>query len=204
MGKRIIISISILLLVVFCIDGVLSGAEDPDSSPAAKTDRGGREKAQEQEKWTAGKYTADANLVIDPNDPNSPRRRRRKRWYEDLELALEKLDRENQQEIRDWMEIQAERRIRITNRIYDRITGEFNLVRDVAVKEGAVETVKAVDLVLKSREERITRILNRMEEARETIRSRGGRDDADRDRGRRGRERRGRGRDDRYRRSRDY
>lgn len=128
---------------------------------------------------------ADVNAVAEPNDPNATRGR----WFQELERVLTHLDDETQEEIRDWVQMEAERRINVAQRIYDRITEEFNAIREVAVEEKAVNTVEAVDRMLQSRAERFERVLKRLEESRREQQRTRGREE------RRGRDREGRRRD---------
>jgi len=165
-----------------------------------------REDKEKPAKKPADKETADANSIADVNattDPNVVRARIEQ--FEGLQEALNEVTWEGKNEMREWGRGADENRLDLLHAVQEQVTAEFNLLRKLAVEEGAVKTTAAIDGLLADRQERFGKIIKKMERDRERLRLRSQREDRrSRDRGRdRGRDRelRRRSREDRSRRS---
>lgn len=158
--KRLVISMSIFVLVFFGLVPILFGAEDANSQPAKEATQPVEAKAQPAKETAKVIFTSDVNVT----DPNEIRRR----TFGGLEKAMEQVDEQSKEEISQWMEGEIERKQNLMKAVHERSSAEFNLIREVAVKEGAVKTTAAIDQVIKDREERYNRLINRLEEVKKT------------------------------------
>jgi len=161
--KRLVISISILLTASFSFIPVVVGAEDSNSQPAAKAKELTLVENQANKQTTDVNSVVDANAVADPNVAADPNKTRLK-VFKGLEEALERVDKDSQREIREWMRSTVENRLNLTKAVQKQVISELNFIREFAVEEGAVKTTEAIDRLLASREERFEKIINKMEE----------------------------------------
>jgi hypothetical protein len=138
---------------------------------------------------------ADANSVFSEvkslSDPNEVRTRIK--TFEGLEKALDGVDRGSRNETRGWLQKRVINRPNLLKTVQSQIIAELSLIRERAEKEGAKETVAAIDGVLLDRQERFGRMTRKLQGSGAPMR-RGDRRYMD-DRGRNGRmDRRYRGR----------
>jgi hypothetical protein len=95
-------------------------------------------------------------------DPNKVRAR--VRAIEGLEKALAELDRQSQNEIREWLQKTTDNRTILERAVERQVRAEFDLIRKLAVEEKAVKTVAAIDGMALNRQERAKKLLKKMEE----------------------------------------
>ncbi len=171
--KRLVISMSIFMLVSFGLASLLFGAEDANSQPAEKATQPVEVKVKPAKETAKVTFTSDVNVT----DPNEIRRRQ----FGGLEDALARVDEQSQEEIRQWMEGEIARKQDLMKAVHERSSAEFNLIRKVAAEEGAVKTTAAIDQVIKDREERYNRLINRLDEVKKTTGLKQQRDERRRD-----------------------
>ncbi len=205
--KRLVVSISMLILLTGFFSVAPAFAEAPGYPPGFPPGFGPpqlREDREKPAKKPVDKKTTDANSIVDVNattDPNAVRAGIEE--FEGLEEALNKVAREGKKEMREWTQGTAEDKLDLVQAVQEQVTAEFNFLRELAVEEGAVKTTAAIDGLLAERQERFGKIIKKMERDRERLRRRSEREDRrskDRDRSR-NREPRRRSREDRSRRS---
>ena len=154
--KRAVILISMLFLALCVLIPALCGFQQAASAAEQGTGASDVQPPAQQK--------ADANA---PADPNAGRRRRS---FEGLEEALENLEPENQAEIREWMAGEVERKVGLMEAVHNRRTVEYKLLRELAVKEGAEETVAAIDRLTEKSDARYEGITKRLGDERRRAR----------------------------------
>jgi len=95
-------------------------------------------------------------------DPNKVRAR--VRAIEGLEKALAELDRQSQNEIREWLQKTTDNRTILERAVERQVRVELDLIRKLAVEEKAVKTVAVIDGIALNRQERSRKLLKKMEE----------------------------------------
>lgn len=135
---------------------------------------------------------ADANIPGEPNAEDL-----QAKMLEDIEKAFEELKRGSQKEERGWLQLKAEKKTELVKAVQKQLLDELNVLREIAVEEGAVKTTAAIDKLLGDRQERFKKVFERMEaenekmQRKEQLRNRRSRErDRDRDRDRERRQRR--------------
>lgn len=173
--KRLAISMSILLIAGFILAPALTGTEDKASELATRLNKI-MQAGRPTHKGAANiKPTADASRVAGPNEVKETKE------LTPMEKALNRVNQQSQREMREWMRGTTEKRINLTKAVQRQAAVEFNFIREIAAKEGAVKTTEAIDLLLASRKERFAKLVKQMEEEakkmrlsrRETRRDRG-------------------------------
>ena len=186
--KTLVISMLILLIALFSLIPVFAqppGYGGPPGygvppQPGPKKEKPAQKPEQEK--------TADANSIADSNaaaDANAVRAKIEE--FEGLGEALEQVEKESKDEIREWTRSKAEDKLDLALAVQKQITAEFNFLRKLAVEEGAVKTTAAIDVLLLDRQERFGDIIEKLEKERERLRRRSEREERkgqDRDRGR--------------------
>lgn len=163
--KRLIISL-VLLAVFFGFAAILVGAEGKNSEPAT-----GEVQPRGQVEKPTGKGTAGAGVIADTNAVAEPNAAKVKpKWFEEISGLLESVDKESRGEIREWLRGRIEDRMSLAEAVQKQIVVELNMVRGLAVEEGAVKTTEAIDRLLAKRTERFEQVMKRMREAREKMR----------------------------------
>jgi len=135
--------------------------------------------SEQKEEPTAAEHeekTADVNAAVDPNTV-----RAKIEEFEGLGEALEQIDREGRNGIREWTR-RTEDRLDLALAVQKQITAELNLLRGLAVEEGAVKTTAAIDGILLDRQERFKGVIEKLEKERERLRRRSEREDRGRER----------------------
>ena len=154
--KRLAISITILLVVSLVFANTFAAARDEQS------DRSEKSRPSKNSPKQIQKTTPDANSPAEPNAVKTAI----EEIPEELAEAMQHIERQGRTETREWMRGEAGNRINLAKTVQEQATTELNLLRQFAVEEGAVKTTKAIDLLLANRQQRLERILERMEEQR--------------------------------------
>jgi hypothetical protein len=76
----------------------------------------------------------------------------------------DQLDRETQDEIRQWMQVSTDRKDELAKTVHQQIMAEMSSVRAVAVEEKAKKTTAAIDGILLARQERFNEFVRKMQE----------------------------------------
>jgi hypothetical protein len=158
--KRLIISISILLLVFCTLTLTFAETTGKAAEPVEKqkelTGAESPEKAQ-----------ADANAITEPNmvDANAV-------MIEDLKKEVEPIDKQGDQEVREWLRGDIEGRVNLARAADKQAVEELNFLRKIAVEEKAEKTTQAIDFLLAGRKERFDKIIAGLEDERKKERLR--------------------------------
>jgi hypothetical protein len=102
---------------------------------------------------TTTQSTAQMNILADPNEIKS-----RIKKFDGLEKELKVVDDKSQVELRHWPQSRFDNRTTLARSIDKQVEEELQYVRKVAVKESAKKTTAAIDNLLKSRQERSTKV----------------------------------------------
>ena len=210
--KTLVISMLILLIAFFSL--IPAFGQPPEDKPAQPMEQEKKPVKEPEHKKTAdansvadANATADANSVADANaaadansvadanaaaDPNAVRAKIEE--FEGLGEALEKIDTESGDEIREWTRGRLDDRLDLALAMQKQITAEVKFLRELAVKEGAGETTAAIDGILLYRQERFKGVIEELERNSERLRRRSEREEKKKEREQNSRERAGRGR----------
>ncbi len=102
----------------------------------------------------AGPYGADTGGMPYESPGAAPGRNR----------PEDQLDRETQEEVRQWMQVTIDRKDDLAKTVHQQILAEMGSVRAVAVEEKAKKTTAAIDGLLLARQERHDEFLRKMQE----------------------------------------
>jgi glutaredoxin 2 len=161
---------SILLVAFFSFTPAFAQPQDANQVQPV-------EQKEEPVKEPEPKKTADANTVTDVNtvadanaitDPNAVRAKIGE--FEGLAEALEKINAEGGIEINEWTRGRLDDRLDLALAMKKQITAELQFLRELAVKEGAVQTTAAIDGILLSRQERFRSVIEELERNSERLR----------------------------------
>jgi len=198
--KTLVISMLILLIAFFSL--IPAFGQPPEDKPAQPMEQEKKPAKEPEHKKTAdansvadANATADANSVADANaaaDPNVVRAKMAK--FEGLGEALEKIDTESGDEIREWTRGRLDDRLDLALAMQKQITAEFKFLRELAVKEGAGKTTAAIDGILLDRQERFKGVIEELEKKSERLRHLSEREEKRKEREQNSRERAGRSR----------
>jgi hypothetical protein len=115
--------------------------------------------------------TAQVNILADPNEIKS-----RIKTFEGLEKELKEVTDKSREELRHWPQSRYDNRTTLARSIDKQVEEELQYVRKVAVKESAKKTTKAIDNLLKIRQERYKKVnrelLQQKREMRQTTSTR--------------------------------
>jgi len=169
--RHLVISVSILLIASFSIAAAFGAQKDSNTSVAV-----GKTPTQSTVKNTPQKKTADANsigevnAVKEPNviagEPNAPKEPNE---IDKLKKSFESINKNSQKETQEWTRNMAENRRTLAEAVRDQVADELKFIRDIAVKEGAIKTAAAIDIVLADRNERYAKIVEKAAKAKELI-----------------------------------
>jgi glutaredoxin 2 len=168
--KALVISMSILLVAFFSFTPAFAQPQDANQVQPV-------EQKEEPVKEPEPKKTADANTVTDVNtvadanaitDPNAVRAKIGE--FEGLAEALEKINAEGGIEINEWTRGRLDDRLDLALAMKKQIAAELQFLRELAVKEGAVQTTAAIDGILLSRQERFKGVIEELERNSERLR----------------------------------
>jgi hypothetical protein len=85
-----------------------------------------------------------------------------------LTEALDNIDKESRREFREWTRSTVdEGRMDLAKAVQEQIMAEYEMIRNFAVKEGAVKTTEAIDRLIAQRTERFEKMLEKMKEEKE-------------------------------------
>lgn len=172
--KALVISMLILLTAFF--SNTAAFGQSPDDKPAQSA-----EQKEETVKESEGKETeaaaadanaaTDANSIADVNAATAPDAvRARIAEFRGLSGELTKINMESNDEIREWTRGRLDDRLDLALAMQKQITAEFNFLRELAVKEKAVETTAAIDGILLDRQERFKDVIEELEKNNERLR----------------------------------
>lgn len=201
--KRLFVSILILLAGFFILAQAFAAAEDKESKPVKKSEapkKRGTAKVQKDREYVRwlGK---NVEFMADSNTASAIRAKLKK--FEGLEKGLEKVNQKSKDEVSEWTRGIGTKKVRIDEDTLDdridlggdvqrQVIRELVFLRGIAVKEGAKETVAAIEGLLLDRQQRYEKLFDKWNEATERIRQE---DEEERDRKRRERKIRDRSRD---------
>lgn len=123
------------------------------------------------EEPTSPQIPAFAEQKTEPDplaDPNKVRARIRS--FEGLEKALVELDRQSQNEMREWLQKTTDNRTNLVRASERDARTELDFIRKLAVEEKAVRTVAAIDGISLNRQERTRKLLKEMEKEAKGLR----------------------------------
>jgi len=169
--KRLIIFLSILLIVSLGLARTFAATADKVFRVRPEPTETDMAKSADSNDAEANKIMADARLkrkegpLADPNKVKAAVRE-----FEGLEQELEQVDRKSSNEIRLWMQREADNRIGLAKSAHDQVEAEIMLIRKLAVEEGAKKTTAAIDGLLLSRQERFDRLVEKLQEERRELR----------------------------------
>jgi hypothetical protein len=132
----------------------------------------------EQKEAADANSIADANVAIDPNTGETEIEE-----FEGLDEALEEINRESRDEIREWTR-KTEIKLNLALAVQKQITAELNFLRELAIEEGAVKTTAAIDKILLARQERFKSVIEKLEREKERLRRTREREEREEKRGR--------------------
>lgn len=165
--RHLVISVSILLIASFGIAAAFGAQKDSNTSVAVS-----KTPTQSTVKNTPQVKTADANSIGNVNaiagEPNSPKEPNE---IDKLKESFESVNvkKNSQKETQEWARNMAENRRTLAEIVQDQVAEELKFIRDIAVKERAVKTVDAIDVVLADRTERYAKIIEKAAKAKELI-----------------------------------
>jgi len=160
--RFLIMAASILLIASFSLTPIFAKTENENSAAAAKA----KEPAQVERPSPKG--AADANTVADANtlaDANAAENE--PELSEEVERSLKRLNTRSGREKRLWTYGRTLDRARLVRAVQTQVEAELNVIRQLAVEEGAVETTEVIDRILAARNERVEQIIERLESAEE-------------------------------------
>jgi hypothetical protein len=173
--KALVISMLILLVA---ISGLIPAfGQSPEDKPAQPIEQKEKPvKEPENEKTTDANVVAEVNTVAEANkvtdmnatDVNSVKARIEK--FEGLGGALELINKESGDEIREWTRGRLDDRLELALAMQKQITAELKFLRELAVKEGATETAAAIDGMLLDRQQRFKGVIEELERNSERLR----------------------------------
>jgi hypothetical protein len=170
--KALVISISILLIASFSIIPAFGKTDvntpQPKEAPAKEPEQ---KKTDDANKVTTA--AADANKAAVANeiaDPNAVRAEIAK--FSGLDKTLERINTKSNDEVKEWTKGKLDDRLELILAVRKQITEEFNFLKELAVKEGAVKTAAAIDGILLDRQERLKAVTEELEKESKRFRVR--------------------------------
>jgi hypothetical protein len=160
--KALVISMSILLVVVFSFSPALGQSPDVNKVQPVKQKEEPAAKPEPQKNTEANTLPdistiADINAIADPNAVTAEIKK-----FKGLSEDLKKVDTESKDEISKWTSSREEK-LDLALAVQKQITEELKLLRELAVKEGAVKTTLAIDGILIDRQERFKDVIDKLE-----------------------------------------
>jgi hypothetical protein len=141
--NRPITLVPILLIIFFGLTDAFAqppGYNYPwDRGPMQRPRREPRKKQAD-----ANSAADDANSIGDPNQEKY-------KMFEGLAEVLEDVNQQARTEAREWMRGEAEQKTQLLEAVNEQVTAEYNVLRALAVEEGAVKTTAAIDKLLADR-----------------------------------------------------
>jgi len=90
--------------------------------------------------------------------------------YQSAREPAEQIDREAENEIRQWLQASAENRAELARAVHEQIRLEISSIRNVAFEEEAKKTTATIDGVLLYRQTRFDEFFRKMEEEQQALR----------------------------------
>jgi hypothetical protein len=165
-----------LILLISFFSNTAAFGQSPGGKAAQSTEQK-EEPAKETENKETAAATVDVNTATDINsiadvnaftDPNAVRARIL--GFRGLGVDLLQLNRESGDEIREWTRGRLDDRLELALAMQKQVTAEFNFLRELAVKEKALETATAIDGILLDRQERFKDVIEELERNNERLR----------------------------------
>ena len=130
----------------------------PQARPGAPT---GAEypRYEEPEGMADVQSRVEVDLLADPNEIKA-----RIKTFEGLEKALEQVTRKSQYEIRQWLQKRIDNRTSLAKAVQRQVKAELDFLQKLSVEERAKKTTAAIDGVLLIRQERLGKVIKKMEE----------------------------------------
>ena len=108
---------------------------------------------------TVGGPQADLDELVDPNAGKT-----RVKEFPDLAKALEQVNNNSQNEVREWLQGNVDDRINLATAVQEQVRVEFEFIRKPAVEEAVKKTTAAIDGVLLDRQQRFEKLIQKMQE----------------------------------------
>lgn len=165
--KTLAISMSILLVSFLSSTTAFGQPQDANQVQIVEQTK---ELTADANKVTDANAAVDANTAADTNaitDPNAVRAKIEK--FEGLSGVLSQINMESSDEISRWT-LGREEKLDLALAVQKQITEELKLLRELAVKEGAVKTSAAIDGILLDRQERFKVVIETLEKETERYR----------------------------------
>lgn len=179
--KRMVISISILLVASLAFIGSLSVAGDRTSRlrERLETPNLDPDDRDESKVDTVARPNAQLDVLADPNEIKA-----RIKAFEGLEKALEEVESKSKSEQRAWLQRRTENKANLAKEVQRQIEAELTFIRKLAVEEGAEKTTAAIDGLLLSRDQRSEKLIKELQEEKRQQRQELRQDQRSRGRGR--------------------
>jgi hypothetical protein len=84
--------------------------------------------------------------------------------YEGLDSALQQVEKQSQNEEKQWTEMEVENRLELVRAVKAQMKEELMLLRKVALEEKAEKTAAAIDGLLLSRQDRFAKVIQKIDE----------------------------------------
>jgi len=162
--KRSILSILLLLALFFILAETFAAAEKEDPKPTSKsTVAKSPARRPRRDRWDANSLTADLKFLADPKAIKS-----KLDEFEGLKKALADINKKSQKETREWtsalgLEDNIEGRRDLAKAAQGQAIAELVFVRELALEEGAVKTAAAIEGLLLDKQERLGKVLKKLE-----------------------------------------
>jgi len=152
--KLPVIFISVLLMICFCMASEICVAQQAESPARDDTS---------QTTQTEGPRT-------EPNTPTDSNSTKAISKYKGLTEAVEELESDNRTEVREWMQGEMERKLRLMDAVHKRRKAEYELLRKVAAEEKAEKTLAVIDELIEKCDARYERISTKLRDDQRSAR----------------------------------
>lgn len=158
--KRVIVSILVVLTI--CVIATECFAAVSGAWDSRRNSRGARSR------YSSGRSrrpVADANSIFAKVDSISDANAVKNaiKGFDGLEKQLTGLDNKSKSESRQWLGKQEIDRMKLMTSVQKQIIAELGLIRELAEKEGAKQSVAAIDGILLARQSRYGRSVRKLE-----------------------------------------
>jgi len=108
---------------------------------------------------TVGGPQADLDQLVDPNAGKT-----RLKGFPDLAKALEQVNNNSQNEVREWLQGNVDDRINLATVVHEQVRVEFEFIRKPSVEEVVKKTTTAIDGLLLNRQQRFEKLVKKLQE----------------------------------------
>ena len=108
---------------------------------------------------TVGRPQADLDQLVDPNAGKT-----RVKGFPDLAKALEQVNNNSQNEVREWLQGNVDDRINLATVVHEQVRVEFEFIRKPSVEEVVKKTTAAIDGLLLNRQQRFEKLVKKLQE----------------------------------------